>query len=313
MDAILNDIRDNLGFTIISSEPIPGGFMNTLIKLVCDTGTYLLKIYSRVRFSDKKLQKIEDALSIQRQLKSRGVKTAAIIPIEGKNVRILPCGSAYSLMSFISGRNETYETINKRQLQSLGSELSLIHREMEKLTEKYMLLPDNSASIINSLWDNYKKRCEGFTPDMPKDYIETVKNQKVVLETLSPNRIQKLKRQLCHEDFTFDNILFDGDHVGAVIDFDRTQVSYPLHDVGRALLSFALKDNELLPDRIEAFKKGYNEQLPLTDNDIKDAFMITWCIETLWWITPEFFMGTRGKADRFRKEIMWLTFNLDKI
>ena len=48
-----------------------------------------------------------------------------------------------------------------------------------------------------------------------------------------------------HEDFTPDNMLFFGNEVSAILDFDRSQYGYRLHDVGRAILSFALKDGEL--------------------------------------------------------------------
>ncbi len=98
-----------------------------------------------------------------------------------------------------------------------------------------------------------------------------------------------------------------------VIDLDRNRYGFPWHDVGRALLSFALKDTpEGVPGilnikKVRAFVAGYTRHLPLSMANVADALRISWCIEVLWWIMPSCFAMARSKATRYRDEILWLT------
>jgi len=55
------------------------------------------------------------------------------------------------------------------------------------------------------------------------------------------------------------------------VDFDCNGYSYIWHDIGRAILSFALKENVLDIGKVHAFLDGYLQHLPLTLSNIADA------------------------------------------
>ena len=127
-----------------------------------------------------------------------------------------------------------------------------------------------------------------------------------LLNTLPDSFLSSLHAGIAHEDFTPDNLLFDENGVLAVIDFDRNCLSFPLHDVGRALLSFALHNDVLRPDFVSAFADGYRQHLPLSREDIRTSLLLTLCIEAPWWFRPLFFETDQGKATRFLQEILWV-------
>lgn len=137
-----------------------------------------------------------------------------------------------------------------------------------------------------------------------------------ILKQIDDTFFDKFARGFAHEDFQPGNILFVADGVSAVIDFDRNGYSYIWHDIGRAVLSFALEGDMLNTDKIRAFVEGYSRHLPLAVSDIADILRLSWCIETPWWIKPEFFGACDEIPKRMKDEMLWLTrhwFELDDL
>ncbi len=108
-------------------------------------------------------------------------------------------------------------------------------------------------------------------------------------------------------------MLFHADCVSAIIDFDRNHYSYIWHDIGRAILSFALEDDKISIEKINAFIKGYSQHLKLTLFDVADSLRLSWCIEIPWWIQPSYIKIASEKVSRFKNEMLWLTENWFKI
>ena len=75
----------------------------------------------------------------------------------------------------------------------------------------------------------------------------------------------------------------------------------------QAILSFALKDNQMDIEKTHAFLEGYSQHSFLTMPNIADALRLSWCMEIPWWIQPEFFREDREKVVRFKDEMLWLT------
>jgi homoserine kinase type II len=167
--------------------------------------------------------------------------------------------------------------------------------------------PIDNRQTIDSLWANFHTHMQACSSSDPAGYREAVLAQEPILKALTSGFFDRLPRGIGHEDFAADNILFDAEGVSAIVDFDRNHYSYLWHDVGRAMLSFALKDSRMDTGRVLAFLEGYSKHLPLTLPDIADALRLSWCIEVPWWIRPEFFKIDREKVARFKDEVLWLT------
>lgn len=97
------------------------------------------------------------------------------------------------------------------------------------------------------------------SPKIFPEFIRALERERRILETLSADFFDRMETGIGHEDFTPDNMLFFGNEVSAILDFDRSQYGYRLHDVGRAILSFALKDGEMDLKKAYAFLEGYGE------------------------------------------------------
>ena len=316
-DGIIADLKDTYGITCNQITPVLGGWLNRKWKVSTDTGDLLVKQFSSKRCSQEKLMLIESALQRQIILEENGVPCPAIRPCQGRAIRLMNHDTAYMVMDFCRGKIEEPSTITLAQMRSLGSACALMHQAFSRipalLVEGY---PIDNRQVIDSLWMNFHTRARECSKSTPVEYQKAVFALEPILRQLTSSFLDMLPQGIAHEDFAADNILFDADGVSAIIDFDRNHYSYIWHDIGRAVLSFALKDDRLDIGKIGAFLEGYTQHSELTLSDIADALRLSWCMEVPWWIRPKFFGDNREKVVRFKDEILWLTehwFELDSL
>jgi homoserine kinase type II len=314
---VIADLKDSYGITCNQITPVTGGWLNQKWKVSTDKGEMLVKQFSNKRCSRDKLRLIESALQRQIILGKRGVPCPLIRQCLGRAIRFLDNETAYMVMDFCPGKIESPSTITTMQMHSLGSACGLMHKAFSGLPALSVEgFPINNKQKIDSLWANYHARMQECSSSTPVEYRKAVLAQEPILSQLTTEFFDKLPKGIAHEDFAADNILFNADGVSAIIDFDRNHYSYIWHDIGRAMLSFALKGNRMDNEKVHAFVDGYSQHLALTLPNIADALRLSWCIEIPWWIQPEFFTGNRDKVVRFKDEVLWLTehwFELDSV
>lgn len=296
---ICDDLQESYGIRCRSFSRINGGFLNELWRVQTDYSEVLVKVFSPKRFSEKKLAGIERALLMQQKLHAAGVCCPRVY---APALRRMDAQTVYSVMDYCAGRNETPETITAPQMQSLGAEIARMHAAFDTLPcEGEKGYPADCAALA-----------EGLTSHMEAYGDDTLRR---IAATWTAEAISRQKMALRHEDMTQDNVLFDDAGVTAIIDFDRASYHFALHDIGRAVLSFARTDAGLKAESVCAFLMGYNTVRPLSLQDIMQALRVTWLSEAAWWIGPKA-EHLSGKALRFREDLLWLTenyFELEKI
>ena len=296
--AIRNDLPAAYGLHVLSAEPVTGGWLNRKWKAVTDRGTFLVKQFSRTRFGDRQLREIADALVRQRFVGGHGIPCPAVLLTSGQPLRYLDDGTVYMVMTFCEGRMETPQTVKDVQLHDLGRTLGSLHRLFGTLpADGVKGYPIDGARML----DDLRRYCRTI-PDGGR-FTE-------IAESIPPEWLNRLPKGIAHEDFSPDNLLFHADRVSAVLDFDRSCYSFLYHDIGRALMSLAWDGGVLRGEKVRAFADGYSAaHFPLSFGDLADALRLTWCIETPWWIRPEFSGECVPKVARFRDEVLWLTEN----
>ncbi len=313
-DIIKKDLKDSYGIVCEEIIPVTGGWLNKKWKVSSDKGDLLIKQYSNERFSIDQLKLIESALQRQIILEKEGISCPRIWQYKSRAIRFLDNEISYMVMEFCQGKVEKPNTISIEQMQSLGSTCALIHKAFSKIPlQSVKGFPIDNEKLINSLWTNYYSCMEECSSDLSEEYKKAIFAQEAILNKLTNEFFDRLPRGIAHEDFTPDNMLFHADCVSAIIDFDRNHYSYIWHDIGRAILSFALEDGKINIEKINAFIKGYSQHLKLTLFDVADSLRLSWCIEIPWWIQPSYIKVASEKVSRFKNEMLWLTENWFKI
>ena len=348
-EEIRADLKCSFGLHADSVTPVSGGWLNRKWKLVCDGNAWLIKQYSRKRFNQKQLDWIEQSMQRQIIAKKEGVPCPGLFSFLGKVLRTLPDGTTYMVMEFCPGVMLDHNTVTTDQMYSLGKACGQIHRTFSALPPQGVRgYPLDRKAVLRELWEHYRTQMaeyekaaeegghagssdfsdssEGlsaeFFPEVSlkifPEFIRALERERRILEKLPADFFDRLETGIGHEDFTPDNMLFSGNEVSAILDFDRSQYGYRLHDVGRAILSFALKDGKMDLKKAYAFLEGYGEWMAFggssragcsgdwLERTLSDALMLTWCIEAPWWVKKGVFAGASVKPGRFLEEITWV-------
>lgn len=311
---VAGDLWANYGIDAAGAVPVEGGWLNKKWKLKSPKGPVLVKQYSVERFGPQQLSEIEQALRRQLLLEASGIPCPHIWKAGDCVLRRLDSATCYVVMDFVPGRQESCKTVTAGQLYGLGVVCGRMQQAFAAMPVQGArgYPPPRGQRMMERLW----AFCESYqaAADAPAALARAMAARKSILKSLEPGFFDRLPMGLSHEDFTPDNMLFDGQSVAAILDFDRNQYGYLYHDVGRALLSFALVDGMLATEKARAFLEGYAQvkEAPV----LADALRLTWCIEFPWWIQPRLFGTASPKVARFQKEICWITdhwFELDKL
>ena len=333
-EAIRADLESSFGLRGDSVTPVSGGWLNRKWKLVCGEKAWLVKQYSRKRFSQKQLDWIEESMQRQIIAQREGVLCPRVLSFRGKVLRTLADGTTYMVMEFCPGVMLDHNTVMTDQMYSLGRACGQIHRTFSALPPQGVRgYPLDRKSVLHELREHYRMQMaecgkaaeEGGPAGLSSDFSDSsakffraLERERRILEKLPADFFDRLETGIGHEDFTPDNMLFSGNEVSAILDFDRSQYGYRLHDVGRAILSFALKDGKMDLKKAYAFLEGYGEWMAFggsgragcsgdwLERTLSDALMLTWCIEAPWWMKRGVFAGASVKPGRFLEEIVWV-------
>lgn len=315
---IITDLKKSYGISCDQITPVSGGWLNKKWKVFSSDAVWLVKQYSNQRFCQRQLFQIEAALHRQIRLEITGFPCPHVLLCGGHAIRMTENGISYMVMGFCPGKIESPSTLTQIQMSSLGAVCGRMHQAFSKLLSQgvkgFPVLPQR---LLDSLQGNYMSCKERFKRcPSQNEFRKDVLLQKKILQTLEESFFHSLPKGIAHEDFSPDNMLFQPEGVCAILDFDRNQYSFPWHDIGRAFLSFALKQGTMDLQMIRGFLHGYAAYRPLKPKDVVAALRVTWCIETPWWIQPEFYQDASTKTMRFREELSWLTrhwFDLESI
>ncbi|MBQ7299218.1 MAG: phosphotransferase [Clostridia bacterium] len=308
--AILSDLSSAFGIIPKTVTAVPGGYLNEKWRVDTDDASYLLKRFSPARYAPAKLDSIEQALKRQEFLYEQGVSCPRVFDCDGTVLRRLSTEQgesfAYMLMSFEDGITAAPDTVTAAQMQSLGEQCARMHNALRTFDVKDDAhYPLHSTDAVRRLTD-HRARLTAF-PD-----YHLPPGTDAILSTFNEAFFDAQAKQLCHEDFSADNLLFAGDRA-VILDFDRGQYSYPMHDVGRALLSLAYDGTELRIPLVRAFADGYRRHGTLTDRDIISALRLTLACEFSWWMHPDCETSASPKVLRFIAEMHFLIHNWDAI
>jgi len=308
-NSIAADLKKRHGIECTQITPVSGGWLNEKWRVSTNKGELLIKQFSMERFSRERLEVIETALQRQVMLRESGVLCPFILQSEGKIINWVN-DEPYMVMEFMPGEVRKAENITSVQMKSLGNSCAVMHKAFSGIPEPAdKVLPVFGGYSLDLLWEHFnshKKKCQ---EDTDTEYRKALLALEPILKQLDQVFFDKFSKGFTHEDIQTGNILFSENAVSAIIDFDRNCYSYTWHDIGIAILSFALDGETLNTEKVQAFIDGYSQHLPLTLSDIADALRISWCIETVWWIQPEFFGECSEVAKRFKEEVVWLTKN----
>lgn len=253
--ALVQLLKTSYGLHNFTIAPIKVGVSNSNY-LVASTGVrYILRV---CRFAPD--NQITNAISFMNLNPSVGYAIPKIIKTLGEQNYTYLDESPVLLMTFAPGASIDARAANAAQITSLAHAIASLHNlDWRSAVKSRTLWPgDYAESIYNE-----------FVLQLPsnaatEDYLSLMRSAKADILPQAIKLARELPHGPVHNDLTPDNVLYEGEVVSAIVDWEEVGTGVPLFDLGRALDAWFFQDGEFRLDKIRVFLDAYESRRSLT-------------------------------------------------
>ena len=308
----LSDAVERLfGLHIEEATPINMGYLNLKWKIQTEKGIYVIKQISRERYASHDFKKIksEQDLALREQVRQyeNGTLCPKVVKDKDNVIHKSSSEERFIIMEYEDGDNFFPGTLNEHQMFSLGQMTGHMHNVSNDGTYPKDKRPKfNPLKVEERLnyWNSFYA-----TVEENNNLSELVAKQIKATEQFNLDLINTCETGWAHRDLWVDNLLFNGDQLSSILDFDRFNFDYPELDIARAIMSGALKGNVFQSNSAKAFLKGYKTNRNLEQGVFARSLYLLWYLESPWWIRSNI-NKDRYQEVQFQDEMNWLGENL---
>ena len=276
----------------LHAESITQGTVQTNYLLHTTHGKYVFRYYE-----NRSRESILFEHEVLSYLKTNGYPCPS--PIENQNGNCVGIydDKPFSIFEFIAGVPLVQPTeIHKQQLIQKVAELQILGKDFHSPYQKYRW---NYDPRLCSELANKEAQKIGTDDSLAK--LTWLEKQLITL-ALSDSH----PKGICHGDFHFSNVLFQGDRFVGLIDFDDANHTYLTFDLICLIDSWAwpYQSNSLVLEQARKIVQEYERFRPLSDSErhhLYDVHKLCILFDCIWFFS-------RGSADDFyeRKKIEYL-------
>jgi homoserine kinase type II len=274
------DVLPNwLGGPPAALTPVEGGTLNWNFRVSTTTGAYLLRCHR----DNLESERIEGEHSLLAWAGARGIP--APVPIASRDGRtLIEVGARrWSFARWLPGRQLPRASLSSVQVRALGS----AHGHLQALLATH---PESHGATLSMRWDPARS-LDALTrlADLARDrgepgwLIDGITHQRDLFARVPvqpPEVFTSLPCQLLHGDFHDQQVLFDGDRVSAILDWEIWHVDPRAWELVRSLSFSKLLDSLLLDD----YLAGYRQYVRLEADEATLALQLWFQsrLETTW-------------------------------
>ncbi|SEN28686.1 homoserine kinase type II [Lihuaxuella thermophila] len=262
-----------------------------------------IKRYDPERYPCPKLKEVHKALQLQAYLHEAGVACPRLYGLLRGYLLQTRSGIAFCFMDACEGTEIDPGSATSGQMYDLGRVTGQMHRILSRLPMKEL----NGLPSRSQLLDKWRAEWNKAQAEKAGEPVmEALEKQRKIMENLNTDFFHDCEKGWAHRDLWVDNILFQGEKVSAILDFDRMKFAFPGLDVARAVLSGAYASRTGLNMKaVSAFVQGYREYKKLTPGQLARSFRLLWCLESSKWLTAD--IAERSEhPQRFFAEMCWI-------
>ncbi|WP_175482250.1 phosphotransferase enzyme family protein [Thermoflavimicrobium dichotomicum] len=307
-DVVINEIVERIfsvfSFQIEELEPLDQGYQNKKWIAVTDQGEKLfIKSYSPVRYPPEKLRWVQIALKMQQQLYEEGVVCPKLYGNDQEYLLRTPSGFAFCLMEVCDGTVISPGQANWLQMYDLGRVTGYMHQILSRFPSGQLCWAPTRLHLLQKWRGEWERAC---SEERSLRVRFLLKRQKEIIESIDMQEFKKCPTGWAHQDLWMDNILFQGNLISGILDFDRLNYGYPDLDIARVLLSGAFSSSSgMNMEKVTAFVEGYRQYRELTTHQLARAFRLLWCQESPKWFTADI-EDRSVNPQRFFEEVCWI-------
>src|SRR5215211_3220981 len=249
----------------------PTGYTNHSFFIAASTGKYVLRRSNM----DRKIRKGADAMRVEVRLidhlRERGYPAPQIIPTQEGDRHFTHQGAFYLMTAFIAG--DPYEEGNTAHLLAAGEALGRYHRLVRTLSgPSYASAPILEPRAFGAL-DRAEHLVASFLSAEERRHL---RNQFASIPRALAEGYPALNKQVIHGSFSETCLIFAGDALAGVLDYDRARYEAVATDLAIAIRSFchhSRRDERYWIDldysRCRDLLAAYQEVNPLPEEELR--------------------------------------------
>lgn len=232
-------------------------------------GKYLLRRYRR----NNDEARVVFQLRFQQHLLESGFPTSGIVPSQTGDPLVCEDGGFWSLFTFVEG-NE-YDFSRTTQVASAAQRLAQFHHMAASFNEPEVVFDANREWC--DWWSNggaeigeLAAMFDGRGVDEDIAFLRAWYSE--ATDAWPATRVERLPRGWIHGDWHGRNMVFLGDEVTGVFDFDPTRRGVTVEDVARAVFMFGRESRPSRHVRLDVaqmFMEAYRRKRPLTAEELR--------------------------------------------
>jgi len=238
-------IADGYDLTIIDYEPIAAGASSSNYLLRAQQGSYVLKV-----FDDKTFALTVEQGRLLSLLKEYAFPSPRPLLAVNGEIAIAYNDKSIIMKEYVAGRVHRYP--NKTMLHQVGSAMAKLHQvpwpDFLSLNQPYGVQKLSSIQGQN----------------IDTEYESWIAKRLPCLEQQKP---QGLPRGLIHGDIFYDNVLFEGTRLTAIIDFEDAAYEDNVFDLGMAIVGLCREGQAIVLEKARALVKGYEQIRELEEGE----------------------------------------------
>ena len=303
---IKETVESLFNLKVRNEVPLQLGLLNLKWKVESDDGEYVIKQFSKERYERFDLKKVafEQEIALREQLRQyyRGTPCPRILTYNDNVIHKTRNDERFTIMTYLPGENLLPGTLNESQMFSFGQKTGQMHNifndgTKEKDVPKF--IPPSTKHRLQ-YWESLKEMNNANTP-----FIKIVEQQISATKEFNLKKIKEFESGWAHRDLWVDNVLFNGNQLSAILDFDRVAYDYLELDIARAIMSGALMGNVFNSNAARSFINGYRTRRYFERGVFVRSLKLLWYLESTWWITPQI-DNNRYQEIQFYNEMVWL-------
>jgi len=232
---------------LVSGQGVPAGSVNTHYLLETSKGRFFLTI-AEVKSRAELRAEIDLLLFLRRY------RFPCPRPVPDKKGTLLRDVRRKSccVCHYVDGASPEPPDLTLAQLRSVGKTLGDLHRIGKEYRHKNRMQNRFSFVRVAEIYANLRGRLPGGLKSVIRALDEEVEYQRRCQQQV------KLPEGVIHGDLFADNLVFRGDRVAAVLDFEAACRGRFLFDLATAVNALCHDGREYVPSRFRALLSGYD-------------------------------------------------------
>jgi homoserine kinase type II len=289
----------NLG-KVKKISSVGGGLVNYNFNVKTDKGDFIFRFLGR-KLDDYKKRKLKLEFRVLNYLKKKKFPYGIPSPVKNKDGEILTTVKDRNLWVYERIKGKKISKVNAAQLKGLVKALAVYHKyisgmKARRLKEDYVWL---------------MKKYSEMEKIKPKNKVDRIMLENISLFKDCVNNIPlNFEKGILvnHTDFHQGNLLFNGNEVVGILDFESVIVSPRIRDIAYAVKQYCFNKSKLSKPKMKNLLKEYQKINPLSKKEIDMIlpFVIRDSCVVFWWFYAEL------KKSKY-KQYLYLKSNSERV